>query len=156
MTSQKKTKEIDSLAGALERLRPRLNPTSGEHELQSIAKLDARSEHVLKVVLFTEAAVQIRLDEEQRAQLVHELVETDWPSVILICASYILTSGRVQLYGRLDMGVWRAAVKQVPKELGKLNQFFREGWIQGREALWREIHMGTHTDTIKEILEELT
>lgn len=158
--SQKKNKDPEfktlgsALGGAMTDAAPRTSLTTRQPEHISSAVFSARSERMHRLVEWVEMAVQIKLDPEQRAHIIVELVELELPEVIYNCAAYIIAGGWIEVFGRLDMAIWRKAIEQVPHQVGKTTKFYRQGWNDGQNALWRNLRMGSHNDELRRILEE--
>ena len=142
-----------NISEAMGGIRQYLQPTSTPHDGLSQIKLGDRSEAILRLVEWTETMVQIRLSPEQRAHLITELTDTDLPYVMLSCAGYILASGHIELFNRLDMAAWRKAIKDIPVQIGKVNRFYRQGYQDGQRATWQSIDAGVYDAQLRGILD---
>ena len=103
-------------------------------------------EEILKIVMWTETAVQHRLEAEQRAILIDRLVVAEYPIELIQLGGVALASGAVPRYGKLDAEVWIAAIRAGIADVGNLNKAFTAGYKASATNIFQGLRDGTYDE----------
>jgi hypothetical protein len=129
-TGLQKRKKITAVA--LQEIIPavvaRLNPTTSELEICSSLELSARSETILKAVMYVERTTHIVLADDIRAEIVYLLTDTAWEINLIRGAALMIARGKIKLYNRLNMVIWQEAVRLFVEDAGKRVEAYQQGY----------------------------